>query len=425
MVDHPSPAPSPFDPRPGSGPGSGEPVDHRRLGRELGLFGSDPLIGAGLPYWLPDGAAARQAVEGWLRELQRRAGYQQVYSPVLGKRELYEISGHWAHYQDDMYPPMELSSREGAEQLVLRPSLCPHHAVIFASRGRSHHELPVRLAEIGGQYRSERSGVLGGLSRVRAMQLADAHLFCAPHQLAHEVGGALDLVDQAFDALGIDQARYRLSLRGQGEKYLAKPAMWDRAEAALRDVLEARGAAYRAEPGEAAFYGPKIDIQVQDAQDREISLSTVQVDFHQPEQFRLAYVGADGARHRPVMVHAGVIGSLERLFAHLIELHQGAFPAWYAPWQVAVLPVGADQQAPAYRLADGLVRRGLRARVEPEGSLGVRIAAQRLVPYLAVLGAREVADGSVAVRQRDGSRRPAQPLAEVVERLVADCAPPV
>lgn len=397
-------------------------ADHRRLGREVGLFGTDPRIGAGLPYWLPDGAAARHAVEQWLQEVQRRAGYQQVYSPVLAKREVYELSGHLAHYRDDMYPAMELGEAAGdGEQLVLRPSLCPHHALIFASRGRSYRELPVRLAEIGGQYRSERSGVLGGLSRVRAMALADAHLFCAPEQLADEVNAVLDLVDKAYLALGIGQARYRLSLRGTGEKYAAGPAMWDRGEAALAAVLEARGAAYDAAAGEAAFYGPKIDIQVRDAGGREISLSTVQVDFHQPAQFDLGYIGADGERHRPVMVHAGVIGSLERLFAQLIEIHRGAFPAWYAPWQVSVLPIGADQQDAARDLSEQLVRRGLRSRVEPDGSLGARIAVARLVPYVLVLGAREVAGGKVSVRRRDGVRQDPGPIAEVVEQVVAGC----
>ncbi|MGH3974745.1 MAG: aminoacyl--tRNA ligase-related protein, partial [Pseudonocardiaceae bacterium] len=255
--------------------------DHRRLGRELELFGSDPLIGAGLPYWLPAGAAIRHAIEEYIREVERRAGYQHVYSPVLGKRELYEISGHWAHYGEDMFPPMSI----GAEQMLLRPSLCPHHAVIYRSRRHSHREFPLRLAELGAQFRAEASGVLGGLSRVRAMQLNDAHIFCRADQVATEVGAVLDLITRAYDVLGISAHRYRLSLRGHSDKYVEDPAMWSLAEHALVDVLDQRGLAYQSASGEGAFYGPKVDVQVLDQAGRESTLSTVQVDFYQPAQF--------------------------------------------------------------------------------------------------------------------------------------------
>jgi threonyl-tRNA synthetase len=219
--------------------------DHRKLGRDLEIFDTDPLIGAGLPYWLPAGAAIRHALEEYVRELERKAGDQHVYSPVLAKRELYEISGHWAHYRDGMYPPMEI----GGEQVVLRPSLCPHHALIYRSRGRSYRELPLRMAELRGMHRSELSGVLGGLTRVRSIQLNDAHIFCAPDQVA----------------------------------------------AILTDVLVGSGIDFDAEQGEAAFYGPKIDVQVADSAERETTLSTIQVDFYQPERFGLRYIGPDGA----------------------------------------------------------------------------------------------------------------------------------
>ena len=270
--------------------------DHRKLGRELGLFDTDPLIGAGLPYWLPAGAAVRHALEEYLRELERRAGYQHVYSPVLGKRELYEISGHWSHYRDGMYPPMEV----GGEQVVLRPSLCPHHALLYRSRGRSYRELPLRLAELGGQYRTELSGVLGGLTRVRAMQLNDAHIFCTPDQAAAEARAALAMIRQAYAALGIEPARYRLSLRGPARpgtasKYVGDPRIWDQAAAMLAGILDDSGLPWEAGEGEAAFYGPKIDVQVADAAEREATLSTVQVDFYQPDRFGLQYTGADGA----------------------------------------------------------------------------------------------------------------------------------
>ncbi len=250
--------------------------DHRKLGRELGLFGSDPLIGAGLPYWLPDGAIVRHALEEYIRAAEVAAGFQHVYSPVLAKRELYEISGHWSHYRDDMFPPMTV----GGDQLVLRPSLCPHHALIFRSRGRSYRELPVRIAELGGMYRAELSGVLGGLTRVRSIQLNDAHIFATAGQVAAESVAALDLIRQAYRDLGIRPARYRLSLAGAGGKYVADEQMWRRAASALSAVLEESGLDYEAVEGEAAFYGPKIDVQVDDGAGRESTLSTIQVDFY-------------------------------------------------------------------------------------------------------------------------------------------------
>ncbi|MCX5235890.1 threonine--tRNA ligase [Streptomyces prunicolor] len=382
--------------------------DHRRLGRELDLFDTDPLMGAGLPYWLPDGATVRHELEEYVRELECAAGYRHVYSPVLGKRELYEISGHWSHYSEDMFPPMEL----GAEEVVLRPSLCPHHALIYRSRSHSYRELPLRIAELGGMYRSELSGVLGGLTRVRAIQLNDAHIFCTLDQAVEEARTALDLIARAYADLGIRASRYRLSLPGQGEgggKYVADPDLWRRATAMLREVLDTSGVDYESAEGEAAFYGPKIDVQIVDGAGREATLSTVQIDFHQPERFDLHYIGADGAKHRPVMVHRSVIGSVERAVAQLVEEHGGAFPAWLAPVQLAVLPVSEAQAAQAYDLAERALAQGLRVEVVAEGSLGARVRAARLVPYQAVIGEREAAAGLVAVRLRDGRR--VEPLA--------------
>ena len=394
--------------------------DHRRLGRELELFDTDPLIGAGLPYWLPDGAVVRHTLEEYIREAESRAGYRHVYSPALGKRELFEISGHWSHYSDEMFPPMSL----GGEQVVLRPSLCPHHAVIYRSRAHSYRELPLRMAELGGMYRSELSGVLGGLSRVRAIQLNDAHIFCTLDQVVDEARGALDLIRKAYDAMGIRAHRYRLSLPGHGGKYVASPQLWQRASDLLRLAMDESGLPYEGEAGEAAFYGPKIDVQVIDAGGREFTLSTVQVDFHQPEQFDLTYIGADGNRHRPVMVHRSIVGSIERAVAQLIEQHDGAFPPWLAPVQLVVLPVSVGQSA----AADSLVRRcraaGLRAEVSEadNGTLGARIRAARLVPYQAVVGEREAAEGSAALRLRDGRRLDPQPVEAVLARVKARVA---
>ncbi|WP_157245149.1 threonine--tRNA ligase [Nonomuraea typhae] len=384
--------------------------DHRKLGRELGLFGTDPLIGSGLPYLLPAGAAIRKAVEDYVHELERRNGYQHVNSPVLGKRELYERSGHWDHYAEDMFPPMEV----GGEQFVLRPSLCPHHALIYRSRGRSRRELPLRLAELGGQYRSELSGVLGGLNRVRAIHLNDGHVFCPPEQAAAEVSAALDLIEAAHAQLGIEAARYRLSLGGSSGKFVDDPALWAHAEGVLRAVLAERGRPYDEEYGEAAFYGPKIDIQIADSAGRESTLSTVQVDLYMPGRFELSYAGGG----RPAMVHRSVVGGVERLLGHLVEVHGGALPAWLAPVQAVVVPLSEAELAAGHDLLRRCLAAGLRAELAGpgRGSLGARIRAHRLVPYQLVVGPREAASGGAAVRLRDGGQAGDVPVAELMAR---------
>ena len=391
--------------------------DHRQLGRELGLFDSDPLIGAGLPYWLPAGAAIRHAIEEFVREVERRAGYQHVYSPVLGKRELYEISGHWAHYRDDMFPPMGA----GSDQMVLRPSLCPHHALIYRSRQRSYRELPLRLAELGGQFREEASGALGGLTRVRAMQLNDAHVFCPPADIATEVAAILDMIGHAYDALGISAHHYRLSLRGGTGKYAGDAGMWDRGELALAEVLDRRGLRYESAAGEGAFYGPKIDVQILDPAGRESTLLTVQLDFYQPRQFGLAYVAADQSLQRPVMIHRSIVGSLERLVAHLTEVHAGAFPTWMAPVQVVVLPVAGQQLPAAASLLRRFIHAGLRAEISgpDRGTLGARIRSHRLVPWQAIVGARETADDTVSLRLRTGLALDPIPARAAADHILA------
>jgi threonyl-tRNA synthetase len=400
--------------------------DHRKLGRELGIFDTDPLIGAGLPYWLPAGAAIRHALESYVRELERRAGYQHVYSPALGKRELYEVSGHWEHYRDGMYPPMAVGGRAAAdEEVVLRPSLCPHHAVMYRSRAHSYRELPMRLAELGGQYRSELSGVLGGLSRVRAMHLNDAHIFCMPDQVPAEVAATLAMIRQVHRALGIEPAAYRLSLAGPGSKYAGSRAIWDRATVILRDALTSAGIDYAAQEGEAAFYGPKIDVQAADSAEREVSIATIQVDFYQPERFALGYVGSDGGRHRPVMIHRSVIGTAERMVAHLLELHGGAFPPWLAPVQLVALPVTGSESSQAEQLVRQAVELGMRAEMASEGSLGSRIRAHRLVPYQLVIGEAEAAVCAASIRLRDGRKLPAMTVPEalsLIDRQLARCS---
>ncbi|GAA0941355.1 threonine--tRNA ligase [Nonomuraea longicatena] len=393
--------------------------DHRRLGRELGVFDTDPLIGSGLPYLLPDGAAIRKSVEDYVHELERRHGYRHVHSPVLGKRELYERSGHWAHYRDDMFPPMQV----GGEEFVLRPSLCPHHVLVYRSRPRTRRELPLRLAELGGQYRSEPSGALGGLQRVRSIQLNDGHVFCPHEQAVEEVGLALDLVERAHTQLGVRAARYRLSLGGRSGKFVDDPELWARSERVLRQALRERGQDAEEAEGEGAFYGPKIDIQIADPAGRESTLSTVQVDLYMPARFGLSYVGGDGP---PAMIHRSVVGGVERLLAHLVEVHGGALPAWLAPVQAVVLPLSEAELRPAESLVRHCVAAGLRAELAApdRGSLGARVRARRRVPYQLVLGPREAAGGEVAVRSRaEGGRGRVRPVAEAVADLAAACRP--
>ena len=303
--------------------------------------------------------------------------------------------------------------------LVLRPSLCPHHAMVYAERGRSYRDLPLRVGELGDMYRNERSGVLNGLWRVRAISLNDGHVFCAPEQAVEEVREVLRLMRQAHQALGVRVHRVRLSLRSpEGGKYVDDPRAWAWADSVLRDALD--DVDYDEVPGEAAFYGPKVDVQVLDAAGRQWSLATVQVDVHQPVAFGLSYVDSSGARQRPIMVHRSLVGSLERLFAHLSEVHGGAFPAWYAPRQVAVLPVGPEQDAPAAAFARRCVDAGLRAEAVYAGSLAARVHGAVGVPFVAVLGAREVADDAVSLRGGPELLSTGSALAELVRR----CAPP-
>lgn len=396
-------------------------TDHRRLGRELGLFATDELAGAGLPLWLPAGAVIREQLERFIVDVERAAGYQRVFSPVLGKRELYERSGHWQHFRGDMFPPLDV----GDEQLVLRPSNCPHHILIYRATHHSFRDMPVRISELGTMFRLERSGVVGGLSRVRAMTLNDAHIFVPPDAVATEVGNVLALLGQVYGVLGITDHRLRLSLRGTGEGYVDKPGMWRAAESGLRDVLADAGMPWEEAPDEAAFYGPKIDVQVADARGREGTLSTVQVDFHLPDVFGLDFQTAAGDRQRPVLVHQSLLSTMERLVAHLIERYAGAFPVWLAPVQLLILPVGDDHLAAAERMRDAAGAARLRTEVmEPRASLGARIrrAQQRRVPFMAVIGDREVADGTVAPRRRDrGELPPMAPgaLTDLIAELAA------
>jgi threonyl-tRNA synthetase len=409
---------------PADHPPSVRTVDHRRVGRDLGIFASDKLAGSGFPLWLPDGAAIVSELEQYILDVERGLGYRHVRTPPVGKRELYEISGHWQHFGPDMFPPIPLSragdlsdqqaddeaaASSESEEVVLRPVMCPHHFLVYRSRLRSYRELPLRIGELGPQFRMERSGVVSGLTRVRGMLLNDAHVFCPVEQAAAEVDLALRMIDEAYDLLGIEPAYYRLSLRGphkNGLSYAGSDEMWQRAEAILREAFALHGIAdFQATEGEAAFYGPKIDVQVYDAQGREFTLSTVQVDLYQPEQFDLSYMAPDGSRRRPAVVHRSVISTMERMVAYLLEASGGALPPWLAPVQVAVLPVSPGEHEYAREVDRLCAGAGLRVEVDDrDESLGarIRVAQLRKVPFIAVVGSREVQDGSVAVRLRDG-----------------------
>ena len=385
--------------------------DHRRLGKELELFTVNETVGAGLPLWLPKGATVRRILEEYILEKERSLGYQHVYTPDLAKVDLYKRSGHWEHYHDDMFPPMDLET----EQMVLRPMNCPHHILVYESKQRSYRDLPVKIAELGTMYRYERSGALSGLSRVRCMTLNDAHIFCTPDQIKEEFTKVMQLVEQAYKDLGITKYTYRLSLHDdvKKEKYVDNPPMWELGERVLREAMDALGLPYVEAPGEAAFYGPKIDIQLADVMGHEETYSTIQIDFHLPNQFALKYVGADGKEHRPVMIHRGVISTMERMVSYLIELYAGAFPIWLAPVQATVLPITDRQTDYAHDVLKRLEGAGIRATIDERSekvNLKIREAQLQKVPYMLVVGDREQQNGQVAVRNRKHGDQGAKPV---------------
>jgi len=392
--------------------------DHRRVGKELELFAVNDLVGSGLPLWLPKGATIRRLLEEYILGLEREAGYQHVYTPDLAKVDLYIRSGHWAHYKDSMFPPMKLEN----EEMVLRPMNCPHHIQIYARKKHSYRELPVRLAELGTMYRYERSGVLSGLSRVRCMTLNDAHIFCTVDQVKEEFTGVMRLVERAYRDLGIKQYSYRLSLRDKADKqkYVDNDAMWILAERLLREAMDSLGLPYKDAPGEGAFYGPKMDIQLADVMGHEETYSTIQIDFHLPNQFDLSYIGADGREHRPVIIHRGVISTMERMTSYLIELYAGAFPAWLAPVQAVVLPITEKQNAYGSEVRAKLAAAGFRVELDERNEklqAEIRDAQLQKVPYMLVVGGKEAEAGAVAVRHRSKGDLGPRPLAEFVATL--------
>ena len=382
-----------------------EKRDHKKIGKEMKLFMVDDRVGPGLPIWLPDGATIRRELERFIVDEELARGYLHVRTPDVARLELFKQSGHAQLYAEYMYPPIKF---EDGEELELRPVNCPHHIVVYQSDLRSYRELPMRIAEIGNNWRYERSGTLIGMNRVRSFALNDAHIFCTPDQLMGEVKGAIELALYFSNVLGIDDFSYQVSTRDNvKEKWLGSEEQWQEAQAALMEALESMGQPYKVGVGEAAFYGPKIDFQVKDAHRREFTNSTVQVDFQLPQRFDLEYVSEDGSRQRPIMVHRGAAGAMERLFSYLIERYAGAFPTWLHPIQVIVISITDAQIDYARKVADRL--RSLRIRVEVDArpermQRKIRDGQSRKVPYMAIVGAREAETEHVNVRDRSGNQ---------------------
>ncbi|BFH15769.1 threonine--tRNA ligase [Paenibacillus melissococcoides] len=389
--------------------------DHRKLGKELKMFTFSREVGQGLPLWLPNGATLRRTMERYIVDLEERLGYSHVYTPVLANVELYKTSGHWEHYQEDMFPKMEMDN----EELVLRPMNCPHHMMVYKSEMRSYRDLPIRIAELGTMHRYEMSGALTGLHRVRAMTLNDAHIFCRPDQIKEEFARVIALLRKVYEDFGIKEYRFRLSYRDpqDTEKYFQDDAMWEMSQRMLREVVEELGLPFFEAEGEAAFYGPKVDVQIKTALGREETLSTAQLDFLLPERFQLEYVGDDGQKHRPVVIHRGIISTMERMTAFLLENFAGALPLWLSPVQAKVLPVSPAYEAYAKEVTEKLLDAGIRAEADVRNEkLGYKIREAQLekMPYMLVVGENEKNEGAVSVRKRGEGDLGMKPLAELI-----------
>ncbi|MGW8015272.1 threonine--tRNA ligase [Staphylococcus xylosus] len=376
--------------------------DHRKIGKELELFSNNPLVGAGLPLWLPNGATIRREVERYIVDKEVSMGYDHVYTPVMANVDLYKTSGHWDHYQEDMFPTVKLDEHE---EMVLRPMNCPHHMMIYANKPHSYRELPIRIAELGTMHRYEASGAVSGLQRVRGMTLNDAHIFVRPDQIKEEFKRVVNLIIDVYKDFNFENYSFRLSYRDpeDKEKYFDDDEMWNRAESMLKEAVDELGLDYEEAIGEAAFYGPKLDVQVQTAMGKEETLSTAQLDFLLPQKFDLTYIGNDGEQHRPVVIHRGVVSTMERFVAFLTEETKGAFPTWLAPKQVEIIPVNVDLHYDYARLIqDELKSQGVRVEIDDRNEkMGYKIreAQMQKIPYQLVVGDKEVENSEVNVRK--------------------------
>ena len=378
--------------------------DHRKIGKDLELFMTHELVGSGLPMYLPHGATIRRILERYIQDKEIELGYDHVYTPCLANVALYKTSGHWDHYKEDMFPAMKMEN----EEMVLRPMNCPHHMLIYKSKTRSYRDLPIRVGELANDFRYENSGAVCGLERVRQMCQNDAHLFVRPDQIKEEVGNVLKLIKEVYHkdfGFSEDSFKYRLSLRDKNnkDKYIDNDEMWETAEAQLREILKDMNIDFYEAEGEAAFYGPKIDIQIKTALNHDVTIPTCQLDFALPERFDLNYIGEDNSEHRPVVIHRAVLGSSDRFISFLIEETKGNFPVWLSPVQVKVLPIADAQNEYAEEVAKKL--RQIKVRVEVDESnekIGYKIRKAQLekVPYMLVIGAKEIESNAVAVRSR-------------------------
>lgn len=398
--------------------------DHRKLGKELGLFMISQEVGSGLPFWLPKGATIRRIIERYIMDKEVALGYDHVYTPIMAKVDLYKTSGHWDHYQDDMFPPMDMGD---GEMLVLRPMNCPHHMMIYKDDIHSYRELPIRIAELGMMHRYEKSGALSGLQRVREMTLNDAHIFVRPDQIKEEFTRVVNLVEEVYKDFNITDYRFRLSYRDpeNKEKYFDDDEMWEKAQSMLKEAMDELGYDYFEAVGEAAFYGPKLDIQFKTAIGIEETMSTIQLDFLLPERFDLTYVGEDGQNtHRPVVIHRGVVSTMERFVAYLIEEYKGAFPTWLAPVQAVLLPVNLDAHGDRVQeIYEALRNHGFRVEMDLRNEkLGYKIreAQTSKVPYQIVIGDQEVSDGTVNVRPYGSQKSETLSFEDFVARLTKE-----
>ncbi len=391
--------------------------DHRRIGKAMKLFMTDDLIGKGLPMFLPRGYTIWQELENYIRDKERKLGYQHVLTPCVGTVDLYRTSGHWDHYRENMFPVMEVDQ----EQFVLRPMNCPHHMMIYANQRHSYRDLPVRIGEIAHDFRYEQSGTLKGIERGRHFCQNDAHLFVTPEQIKDEVSSVVDLIFDVYRDFGITDYRCVLSLRDPSDKvkYHQDDEMWEHAESALREVLTELGISFTEEIGEAAFYGPKLDVNVQPAVGAEYTLSTCQLDFCLPAKFHLTYVDRDGTEKTPVVLHRAILGSLDRFMAYLIEETKGIFPLWLAPVQVKVLPVSDKSEAYAEQVQLALEKAGIRSELDDRNEkIGYKIRSARQedkVPYMVIIGEKEAAEGTISVRDRETD----QTTASTVDGFIA------
>ncbi|MCZ7409342.1 threonine--tRNA ligase [Parvimonas micra] len=397
--------------------------DHRKIGKELGIFMISQNVGAGLPFWLPKGATIRRVVERYIVDKEIECGYEHVYTPILANVDLYKTSGHWDHYQDSMFPPMDLGN---GELLVLRPMNCPHHMEIYNNDVHSYKEFPIRIAELGMMHRYEMSGTLSGLQRVREMTLNDAHIFVRPDQIKEEFTRVVNLMKSVYEDFDIKNFRFRLSYRDpeNKEKYFDDDEMWNNAEAMLKSAMDDLGYEYFEAKGEAAFYGPKLDVQVKTAIGLEETLSTIQLDFLLPERFDLTYVGEDGKNtHRPVVIHRGIVSTMERFVAYLIEEYKGAFPTWLAPEQVKILPISDKFNDYANELQKEFAKKDIRAVVDARSEkIGLKIREAQLakIPYSLIVGENEVNERTVSVRKRGEGDKGSIKFEEFLDKILEE-----